>query len=72
MVKYLEPKYLVALVVASVVAIVFLQATGVGPALQASPPLERYEAAITREAHGRVPEPIAGQPSRWDEQSRWR
>jgi hypothetical protein len=69
MVKYLEPKYLVALVVASVVAIVWLQATGVGPALQASPPLERYEAEVGREAHGRVPEPI---PSRWDEESRWR
>jgi hypothetical protein len=71
MVKYLDPKYLVALVVASVVALVFLQATGVGPALQASPPLERLELDV-HDHRERVPEPISGHPSQWDERSRWR
>jgi hypothetical protein len=72
MVKYLEPKYLVYLVIASVIAIVVLQASGDVPPLQPSPPAEHNEAATWRNVRERVAEPIAGRPGRWDERSRWR
>jgi hypothetical protein len=42
MLRFLEIKYLMVLVAASLVAIVYIQATGVGPALQANAPLVRY------------------------------
>ena len=42
MLKFLEIKYLMVLVVASLVGIVYIQATGIGPALMANAPLVRY------------------------------
>jgi hypothetical protein len=71
MVKYLEPKYLKFLVIASVVAIVLIQATGYVPPMQTSAPPEHQEIDVVHEVRQRV-EPIAGRPGRWDDQSRWR
>jgi hypothetical protein len=42
MLKFLEIKYLVVLVAASLVGIIYIQVSGVGPALQANAPLVRY------------------------------
>lgn len=42
MLRFLEIKYLMVLVAASLVAIDYIQATGVGPALMANAPLVRY------------------------------
>ena len=42
MLRFLEIKYLMVLVVASLVGIVYIQATGIGPALMANAPLVRY------------------------------
>ena len=72
MVKYLEPKYLVYLVIASVIAIAFLQASGDVPPLQPGTPAEHTEAQTWRGFRERVAEPIAGRPGRWNERSRWR
>jgi hypothetical protein len=70
MVKYLEPKYLKFLVIASVVAIVLIQATGYVPPSRPSPPAERKETEIWRDFRKWVAEPIAKHPGRWDDQSR--
>jgi hypothetical protein len=56
MVRFLEIKYLVVLVVASLVAIVYLEVTGAGRALQANAPLARYWVQLKRRDGGRVAE----------------
>lgn len=73
MVKFLEPKYAVYLVVASLIAIVLLQVTGEGQALQADAPLLRLEVDV-HDRRERLPtaEPIAGHPVRWGERTLWR
>jgi hypothetical protein len=58
MVRFLEIKYLVVLVAASLVAIVFLQVTGEGRALQANAPLVRYWVQLRQRDDGREAEPV--------------
>jgi hypothetical protein len=58
MLRFLEIKYLVVVVVASLVAIVYLQVTGAGPALQANAPLARYWAQLRLRDDGREAVPV--------------
>ena len=72
MVKFLELKYLKLLVIASLIAIVLLQASGDAPPLKLNPPVEPRLTKIRRRIHERFVAPIAGRAGRWDDQSRWR
>jgi hypothetical protein len=74
MVRFLELKYLVFLVVASLVAIVLLQVTGDGDALQADAPLVRYEAELRAKGRqrDRDVEPMAGRAPGRGVETRWR
>jgi hypothetical protein len=72
MVKFLEPKYLKLLVIASILAIIALQASGNVPPLQTSPPPESRLTKIGRRIHQRFVAPVAGRVGRWNDQSRWR
>jgi hypothetical protein len=58
MVRFLEIKYLIVLVAASLVAIVYLEATGAGPALQANAPLVRHWAQRRQRDDARGAEPV--------------
>jgi hypothetical protein len=58
MVRFLEIKYLVVLVVASLLAIVYLEATGASRALRANAPLVRYWAKLGQRDDGRGAEPV--------------
>jgi hypothetical protein len=71
MAKFLEPRYLVYAIVASVIAVIALQATGVGEAIEADPPLECLEADRSPDrTQDRVP--IAITPRASDGETRWR
>jgi hypothetical protein len=69
MAKYLEPRYLIYMVVASVIAVVALQFTGESEVLQADPPLERLE--MDMHDH-RDRYPIAIMPEASDDETRRR